>query len=134
MTTSEVRGMQLFNSEALNCTACHGGFDLSDHDLHNIGQYLQYADSGRARITLQHTDNGKFKTPTLRNIALTAPYMHDGSMASLEAVIDHFATGGLPHPNRDPEMRTFVLTVEEKADLLAFLNALTDERTLDQVP
>ena len=134
MTDAEVRGMQLFNSETLNCTACHGGFDLSDHDFHNVGQYLQYADSGRARITLRSQDNGKFKTPTLRNIALTAPYMHNGSMATLEEVIEHFASGGLPHANRDPEMRSFALTSEERPDLIAFLNALTDDRSLDQVP
>lgn len=134
MTEAEVRGLQLFNSETLNCTACHGGFDLSDHDLHNVGQYLQYADSGQARITLRPQDNGKFKTPTLRNIALTAPYMHNGSMATLEEVLEHFASGGLPHANRDPEMRSFALTSGERQDLIAFLNALTDDRSLDQVP
>ena len=134
LSGSEVRGLQLFNSEALNCTACHNGFDLSDHDYHNVGQYLTYADSGRTRITLLPGDRGKFKTPTLRNIALTAPYMHDGSMASLEEVVEFFASGGLPHPNRDPEMQSFVLSAQEKEDLLAFLNALTDERSIDQVP
>lgn len=134
MTDAEVRGMQLFNSEALNCTACHGGFDLSDHDFHNVGQYLQYADSGVARITLRHQDNGKFKTPTLRNIARTAPYMHNGSIGTLVQVVDHFASGGLPHANRDPEMQSFVLTTQDKEDLIAFFNTLTDDRTLDQVP
>ncbi|MBK8499113.1 MAG: c-type cytochrome [Flavobacteriales bacterium] len=131
---SEVRGLQLFNSEALNCTACHNGFDLSDHDYHNVGQYLAYADSGRTRITLLPGDRGKFKTPTLRNIALTAPYMHNGSMATIEEVIEFFASGGLPHPNRDPEMQSFVLSAQEKEDLIAFLNALTDERSIDRVP
>lgn len=133
LNASEVRGWQLFSSEALNCMACHGGNDFSDHDFHNVGQYLDYADPGRERITLQSGDLGKFKTPTLRNIALTAPYMHDGAMATLDAVIDHFATGGLAHPARSPEMRTFVLSPQDKADLIAFLNALTDERPLDQV-
>ena len=134
MSEAEVRGLQLFNSAALNCTACHSGFDLSDHDFHNVGQYLAYADSGRARITTLPQDKGKFKTPTLRNIARTGPYMHDGSMSTLEQVIDHFASGGLPHANRDPEMQSFVLSVQERQDLIAFLNALTDERSLDQVP
>ncbi len=134
LSEAEQRGLALFRSEALNCAACHGGFDLSDHGYHNVGQYLSYADHGRERITLNPSDNGKFKTPTLRNIALTAPYMHDGSKATLGEVIDFFATGGLPHANRDAAMRTFALTADEKNDLIAFLHALTDERPIDQVP
>jgi len=131
----ELRGLQLFTSADLNCTACHSGFDLSDHAYHNVGQYLDYGtDPGRGRITLQPGDVGKFKTPTLRNVALTAPYMHDGRMPTLKHVIDHFASGGLPHTNLDPAMRTFTLTDAEKADLIAFLSSLTDERPLDQVP
>jgi len=135
LTEPEQRGLQLFSGPALNCTACHSGNDLSDHDFHNVGQYMDYGtDPGRERITLQPGDVGKFKTPTLRNVALTAPYMHDGTMATLSEVIDHFASGGAPHPNRDPEMQSFVLSAEEKEDLLAFLNSLTDTRSLDQVP
>ncbi|MFN3874700.1 MAG: cytochrome-c peroxidase [Flavobacteriales bacterium] len=134
LSESERRGLELVRSEDLNCTACHGGFDLSDHDYHNLGLYASYADPGRERITLNPADNGKFKTPTLRNIALTAPYMHDGSMASLEDVIDFLASGGSPHPNRDPEMRTFELSSEEKSDLIAFLCALTDELPIDRSP
>jgi len=131
----EVRGLQLFTSADLNCTACHSGFDLSDHAYHNVGQYLDYGtDPGRGRITLLPGDVGKFKTPTLRNVALTAPYMHDGRMPTLKHVIDHFASGGLQHTNLDPAMRTFTLTDAEKADLIAFLSSLTDERSLDQVP
>lgn len=134
LSDSEIRGMVLFNNDELNYTACHNGHDLNDHDYHNIGLYLTYADVGRERITLDPADNGRFKTPTLRNIARTGPYMHDGSMSTMEQVIDHFASGGLPHVNRDPEMRTFDLSPEQKLDLIAFLNALTDERTIDQVP
>ncbi len=134
LTEQEVRGLTLFNSAALNCTACHNGFDLSDHSFQNIGQYMDYLDTGRERITLDPADNGKFKVPTLRNIALTGPYMHDGAMTSLEQVIDHFASGGLPHHNRSPEIANFALTESEKADLIAFFNSLTDERSIDQVP
>lgn len=135
LTEAEVRGWQLFSSAELNCAACHSGFDLSDHDYYNVGQYLDYGgDPGRERITLQPSDIGKFKAPSLRNIARTAPYMHDGAMATLDAVIDHFASGGQAHPNRSPKMRNFVLTSEQRTDLLAFLNALTDDRSLDQVP
>ena len=133
LSAAELRGMQLFNGPELNCTACHNGFDLSDHSFQNVGQYMEYADNGRERISLDPADNGKFKVPTLRNIALTAPYMHDGAMATLEEVIDHFASGGLPHPNKSPELTNFVLTDIQKADLIAFLNALTDERSVDQV-
>lgn len=134
MTESEVRGWDLFRSEALNCSACHSGFDLSDHSYQNIGQYLEYVDPGRARITLDLGDEGKFKVPTLRNIALTGPYMHDGAMATLDQVIDHFASGGQPHPNRSPLLTTFALNEQERMDLIAFLHALTDERSIDQVP
>ncbi len=134
LTAAELNGLQLFLGTELNCTGCHSGFDLSDHELHNVGQYMNYADSGQARITLRHQDNGKFKTPSLRNVALTAPYMHDGAMESLEQVVDHFASGGLPHPNRDPQMQSFVLSAQQRSDLIAFLGALTDERTLDQLP
>lgn len=134
LTASEKRGRALFNSSALNCGACHSGFDLSDHGYHNIGLYAEYADPGRGRITLDPADEGKFKTPGLRNVARTAPYMHDGSVATLEEVLDHFASGGRPHANRDAAMRTFVLDEGQKADLIAFLHALTDERTMDPLP
>lgn len=132
LTAQEQEGLALFESPALNCTACHGGFDLSQHEFHNIGTTLDYsADPGRQRITLLAADEGKFKVPSLRNVALTAPYMHDGSMATLEEVIDHFASGGLPHPNRSPLMQPFTLDAQQKAALLAFLRSLTDERPLD---
>ncbi|WKZ66387.1 MAG: cytochrome c peroxidase [Flavobacteriales bacterium] len=134
LSESEVRGWQLFNSAAVGCGSCHSGFDLSDHAYHNVGQYLDYADPGRGRITLDPGDEGKFKTPTLRNIARTAPYMHDGSMATLEQVVDFFAAGGLPHANRDPLMQSFALSPDDKADLIAFLRALNDEQLIDQVP
>lgn len=134
LNASELNGWTLFSSPELNCTACHNGFDLTDHGFHNIGQYTDYADPGRWRITFQSGDEGKFKTPTLRNIARTAPYMHDGAMATLNEVIDHFASGGHPHPNRSPEMQTFVLSPQERGDLIAFLHALNDERPIDQVP
>lgn len=134
MDQSEVRGWHLFNSAELNCGSCHSGFDLSDHGFHNIGQYMDYTDPGRERISLRPEDLGKFKTPSLRNVARTAPYMHDGTMSTLDDVVAHFASAGLPHPNRSPLLQTFVITDQEKADLIAFLHALNDERSLDQVP
>lgn len=135
LTAQEISGLGIFNSAATNCAGCHNGYDFTDRDYHNIGLTLDHsADEGRARITLRQQDIGRFKTPTLRNIALTAPYMHDGSLPTLEAVIDHFATGGLAQPNLSAHMQAFTLTAQEKADLVAFLNSLTDERSLDQVP
>lgn len=135
LTVDELAGRALFSSPTIGCANCHNGFDLSDHGFQNIGTTLDYsADPGRYRITLNPDDIGKFKVPTLRNIALTGPYMHDGSMATLEEVIDHFASGGLPHPNRSALMQPFVLTATERAQLIAFLHSLTDDRSLDQVP
>ncbi|MEZ4808506.1 MAG: cytochrome c peroxidase [Flavobacteriales bacterium] len=134
LTPSEQNGWELFSSEALNCTACHNGFDLTDGSFRNIGQYAVYADPGRGRITFLPEDEGKFKVPTLRNVALTAPYMHDGAMATLEEVVDHFASGGMEHPNKSPEMTNFALTAQERIDLIAFLHTLNDDRPLDQVP
>lgn len=134
LTAQEQRGWAIFNGERGKCSACHSGFDLSDHDFHNIGTSLDHAsDAGRQRITLHPGDRGKFKTPTLRNIALTAPYMHDGSMATLEGTIEHFNSGGLADPNKDPLMAPLQLSNEEKVDLVSFLRSLTDERPLDTV-
>lgn len=133
LTMAEVRGMQLFNGPA-NCATCHSGFNFSDQAFHNIGTSLDHSnDPGRQRISLSPADRGKFKTPTLRNIALTAPYMHDGSMATLEGTIAHFESGGLPDPNKDPAMVPLQLSAQDRKDLLAFLHALTDERPLDHV-
>lgn len=133
LNDAEVRGMQLFNGVA-QCSVCHSGFDLSDHDFHNVGIALDHAaDPGRQRITLNPADRGKFKTPTLRNIALTGPYMHDGSMATLEETIEHFNSGGLADPNKDPLMFPLQLTPDQKQDLAAFLRSLTDVRSLDAV-
>lgn len=134
LSAQERRGWEVFSSPEVNCIACHGGFDLSDHSFHNVGQYLVYSDPGRERITLDEEDHGRFKTPTLRNIALTAPYMHDGAMTTLEEVVDHFATGGLPHPNKSPLMTPFTLTTDDREALLAFLHSLTDERSLMRKP
>ncbi len=134
MNHAEVRGMALFNGMA-GCSACHGGFNLSDHAFHNIGLTADdAADPGRQRITLHPQDRGKFKTPSLRNIARTAPYMHDGSMATLEEVIAHFNAGGQDNPNKDQRMSPLHLNPDQMQDLAAFLNALNDEQPLDRVP
>jgi len=126
LTPQELRGMVIFNGEKAECFHCHNGVMFTDFTFQNNGLYDEYADPGRFNVTANPLDIGKFKVPTLRNIAFTAPYMHDGSIATLEDVIEHYASGGKAHPNKSPLVRQFTLTAQEKADLLAFLNALSD--------
>lgn len=124
---SAKRGYQLFQDEKLNCGKCHAGFLFTNQEFGNNGLYLTYPDSGRLRLTGLESDRALFKIPGLRNVALTKPYMHDGSLPDLEAVIDHYQTGGKPHPNRSALLKPFTLSVQERADLLAFLHSLTDQ-------
>jgi len=123
MSQSAVRGFVLFNGKA-NCAACHSTWRMSDDGFHDIG--VRDTDRGRAAIMpgivqLEHA----FKTPTLRNIALRAPYMHDGSLPTLTAVIDHYDSGFESRPSLDSNIHRLGLTATEKADLLAFMDALT---------
>jgi cytochrome c peroxidase len=160
LSASAKRGEVLFFSQPLSCFRCHGGFDFSDAtisernagraiEFHNTGLYnlegpaggLSYPapNTGMYEYTKMAADVGKFKTPTLRNIAITAPYMHDGSIPTLEAVLDHYAAGGRtiasgPHagngrdnPNKDPLIGGFPLSPQQRLDLIAFLESLTDE-------
>jgi cytochrome c peroxidase len=116
-----------------SCFRCHGGFNFSDTgsaQFHNTGLYNPYPapNLGIFEHTRRPEDAGKFKAPSLRNIALTAPYMHDGSIATLEEVVEHYAAGGrAKNPRRDPRMSTIRLTAQNKSDLLAFLRSLTDD-------
>ncbi len=127
MTPAAVRGMELFLGEKGDCFHCHGGFNFTDEALHNTGVNLENRDLGLARLTGKKTDEGKFKTPTLRNVALSKPYMHDGSIGTLEAVLEHYNSGGKDNDNVDVLMRPLELSKSEIADLIAFLNALTDK-------
>lgn len=103
-------------------------------EFHNTGLYEKYAapNTGLERHTGNPQDAGKFRAPTLRNIAVTAPYMHDGSIASLEEAIQHYTKGGraAANPNKSTILRLFRLTAEEKADLIEFLRSLTDGELL----
>jgi cytochrome c peroxidase len=130
LTSAEQRGMELFFSERAECFHCHVGFNLTNNGFHNNGTRPDDPDLGREGITEKALDRGKFKVPSLRNIAVTAPYMHDGSFATLEEVVEHYDRGGEGHPNTDPTLHPLGLTAEEKADLVAFLRALTDEAFL----
>jgi cytochrome c peroxidase len=115
------RGEILFFSQKLSCFRCHGGFNFSD---------ATESDGRPKRDLLFHNDGvgaGKFKTPTLRNVALTAPYMHDGGIATLEGVLDNYAAGGHDNPDKDRLVGGFPLTAGGRADLIEFLRSLTDE-------
>jgi cytochrome c peroxidase len=146
LADGELRGMRLFFSARLGCSGCHGGFNLSGPTVyagsgpaeplfHNTGLYdldgrgAYPADNpGLFRFTRRAADMGGFRAPTLRNVALTAPYMHDGSIATLSEVIDHYAAGGrTASPRKSSRLTGFQLTPEEKRDLLDFLASLTDE-------
>jgi cytochrome c peroxidase len=141
---SAVRGMKLFFSERIGCSACHAGFNLSGpvvfssapqpvlsfsntglYDLDGKGAYPA-ADHGLMEVTRKPDDMGRFRPPTLRNIALTAPYMHDGSVPTLEAAIAHYASGG-KGPLRAEQLNGFTISAAETADLVAFLDSLTDQ-------
>jgi len=130
LSESEKRGRNLFFSERTGCLSCHVPPLFTNFEFENIGLFVNYADSGRARITQQSGDNGKFKVPTLRNVAVTAPYMHDGSFASLEQVVAHFNSGGVGHPNQSESVRPLALSEQEQADIVAFLHSLTDQSFL----
>lgn len=122
----EKKGYQLFISEQLNCSSCHSGFMFTDFSFQNNGIYKVYADPGRMRLTLDDIDRGKFKVPSLRNIALTGPYMHDGSFESLEEIVDHYASGGKKHRNQSPKIQGFEISESDKKALVKFLHSLTD--------
>ena len=134
------RGLQLFRGKA-NCTACHVGPLLTDEGFHNTGVAWRapahrlasgqagsgpasFQDLGRFLVTRRDADLGAFKTPTLREVARTAPYMHDGSLATLDDVIEYYDRGGNANAYRDPELRPLALTADEKRALVAFLRSL----------
>ena len=160
LTAAQVRGMNLFMSERLECAHCHAGFNFSqfvthqstavvERAFHVTGLYpysenfISGADYGLYAVTGSVADKDRFKAPTLRNIARSAPYMHDGSLATLDAVIDFYEAGGRvltdgprpgdgrAHPSKNPFIKGFTLTAQERQDLLDFLASLTDEKFLN---
>lgn len=126
MSQAALRGMELFFSEKGDCFHCHVGPDFTDDEPRNTALYTVYKDIGLARATGKDEDVGKFKTPTLRNVALTAPYMHDGSIQTLREAVQHYNRGGEPNLNADALIRPLGLTDSEVDDLVAFLESLTD--------
>lgn len=126
ITDEVLRGRNLFFSKRTNCSSCHADFNFTNYSFQNNGLYKDYADIGRKRLTGKDEDLALFMVPTLRNIALTAPYMHDGSFNNLKEVLEHYNTGGYDHMNKSEQIRPLNLTSQEKKDLIAFLHSLTD--------
>lgn len=133
LSPSELNGLVIFMTERGDCFHCHNidaGRLLTDNRFHNNGLDSVFTDPGRYAVTGNPADMGKFLTPTLRNIALTAPYMHDGRFQTLEEVVEHYNSGGKPSATVDPLMKHvgtgLNLSNQEKADLVAFLKTFTD--------
>lgn len=122
LTEQQRAGLRLFRGKG-GCTSCHLGPNLTDERFHNTGIGWPN-DAGRFAVSGKTDDRGAFKTPSLREAARTPPYMHDGSLTTLAEVIDFYDKGGNRNPQLDPEIREMRLTAEEKAALLAFLQAL----------
>ncbi len=143
LTASEENGRRLFfleynefieDSSGADCAHCHGGFNFSNNDYRNNGLDIlsDIADFGRENVTTNPADKGTFKVTSLRNIALTAPYMHDGRFSTLEEVLEHYNNGIKESPSLDPALRATMstglrLSEQDKADIIAFLKTLTDE-------
>ena len=131
MHPKAIEGLKLFDGKG-HCHLCHQGFSLSDGLFHNLGvgwDGQNFADQGRFGVTGIAKDKGAFKTPTLRQIAQTAPYMHDGSLSTLEEVVEFYDRGGKPNPHLDARIQPRRLSAQEKEALVEFLKCLTGDVT-----
>ena len=126
LNESQKRGLDLFFSDRTNCSSCHSGINFSSKTFEANGLFEAYPDSGRQRITLNEVDRAKFKVPNLRNVELTAPYMHNGEVNTLEEVIYLYNEGGYEIANKSELIRPLGLSEDEKQDLISFLKSLTD--------
>ena len=129
LTAEQRDGLRLFFSARTGCSSCHVAPLFTDNLWHNLGVPQvgpKTVDDGRSVVTGAETDKGAFKTPTLRNIALTAPYMHDGVFNTLEEVVAFYVGGGGPSPTKSPLMKPLALSAEEQRALVAFLESLSD--------
>jgi len=130
MSEKAVRGMNLFNdAQKTNCVTCHAGFNFADESYHNLGVGMEKPnpDWGRFAVTKNDFDKGAFKTPTLRNITQSSPYMHDGSETTLLEVVNFYDKGGFKNQWLSKEIKPLTLSDQDKADLVAFLEALTGD-------
>lgn len=127
MSESARRGRDLFFGQKANCTACHVGANLADEKYHNLGVGMDAKDPdlGRYAVTKVEKDKGAFKTPTVRNVALSGPYMHDGSQKTLMDVVEHYAKGGTPNKWLSDKIVKLDLSKQDKLDLVAFMEACT---------
>jgi len=127
MSASALRGMKLFFSKEVGCSACHVGANLADEQYHNLGIGMSAAepDLGRFTVTGAEKDRGAFKTPTIRNVVYSAPYMHDGSLATLEEVVEHYVKGGDKNKWLSEKVVPLKLTAVQKVDLVEFMRACT---------
>ena len=127
MSESAVRGLKLFFSKEIGCSNCHVGANLADELYHNlgVGMSAKEPDLGRYEVTKVEKDKGAFKTPTIRNVALSAPYMHDGSQATLEEVVEHYVKGGNKNPWLSDKIVPLKATTQDKIDLVEFMRACT---------
>jgi cytochrome c peroxidase len=127
ISESAKRGRALFFSQRVNCTACHVGANLTDEKYHNLGVGMDKdpPDLGRYEVTKDDKDRGAFKTPTIRNVALSGPYMHDGSQETLDEVVEWYNKGGHPNDYLSKDVKKLDLTAQEKKDLVSFMEACT---------
>jgi len=130
-TKQEKEGMKLFFSDKLNCSSCHNGFNFTNYGFKNNGLYRKYKDIGRMRFSKDSNDIALFKTPSLRNIEVTGPYMHDGSIKTLKQVIAHYNSGGKSHKNKSKLIKPLGLSDKEVEMLEAFLLTLTDKQFIN---
>ena len=127
ISDSAIRGGELFFSDKAGCTACHLGVNFTDEKYHNLGVGMEpegddnEPDLGRFVVTKDDKDRGAFKTPTVRNVSLTGPYMHDGSQKTLAEVVEWYAKGGHPNPHLSEKVKKLELTEQDKQDLVAFM-------------
>jgi cytochrome c peroxidase len=128
LSPAQVRGMDVFFNKA-KCDSCHIGFNFTDGSYENIGIGMDKVspDLGRFMVTKRDDEKGAFKTPTLREVEHTGPYMHDGSLKTLEEVVEHYNKGGIKNPWLDERMKPLNLTTDQKKDLVEFLKALSGE-------
>jgi len=140
MSESAIRGLAIFkDNQRGRCSICHAGSNLTDEKYHNVGVGMDQKDwekshAGRYAVTKNEKEKGAFKTPTLRQVAESGPYMHDGSETTLAEVVELYAKGGNPSPHLDPEMKKLDLTEQDKKDLVEFMKALTGQVTAVTIP
>ena len=127
MSDSAIRGESFFFGSRARCSWCHTGANLTDELYHNVGVGMdgEYPDVGRYKLTKNDAEYGAFKTPTLRNVDNTPPYMHNGGFSTLRKVVDWFDSGGFFHKQLDPALKPLDMSLEEKRDLVAFLESLS---------